>query len=367
MSNQPTKSWTSSLLSRLGVATAAFEDKPSRSVSKLALAAALSLSLGSGTVMANEHADTSMAPEITGAYLASMVLDTEKKALDILKQYRPEASSTHIAQQSTLHALGMNKTQLSEAPYYKPLSYGIKTLDFALNPHMALVENSSMALASSLVGASTGEIERGAFAGKMASTLITVTAAGPALAVPAALAGAVNVYKHYQWEGEKKTARAMDEVNERTRRVGLEHKFDLQLADRDKRAAASPQDQEQYTNWMSKRAVEYSIEGQIPDFLRERMVLEEMIQQAGGEVEPWYTQYQRELQDHYDKTWVSDDPDDNWTPEDNVEPADMDGFIGKAINLQGKDVSLASSNRVFEQFKQHAQKVKQDDGPQLMT
>lgn len=329
MDNANNNKWSSKLLDKLGIKQAVFETKKSNPLSQLAMATALSMCMGAGAAMASEHQagfDGQPQAPITAESLTQMVMDAQKAEAETSND-KPELESTSDAiEGSALGALGFKKNQSTAE---KAAAVGGTLLDLASNPQKALIESGGRLLAGSVVGGVTESSETGIFAAGLVGTAIAVGSGG-IMAIPAAYGGYKDISDRMERNAEVKLQAKLGEVNERTTRVGLETKFSIQLEEREKRMGASEKDRQWDNDRMFEQASEGHKLGFMPMFVQDRIKLEEMVKQAGGETEPWYDRFEQF------KT--------EFNAEQQLSSPDSSDFLGKAKQIQSDNISLASNS-----------------------
>lgn len=286
MSEKNKAGWSSTILSKLGVKTVAFETKKSSKASQFALASALSLCVGAGAAMANDQheIDGAGGPGFTSESLAQMVIDAEKAAW---VSSREETDT--VIERSALAAIGIRKGQ---GNLNRMAVIGGTLIDLAVSPETLLMEKTSSMATSAFVGGATDSVDHGVFAAKMVGTAITISSGVGILVVPATYGGYKTITDKIDQNKNRRLYHSRLEVEERTHRIGLETKFDLQLAARERRAGDSEVFKAQDNQRMIEQVTLGLEQGNMPPYVQERIDLERLVKEAGGITEPWFDTYE---------------------------------------------------------------------------
>lgn len=325
----------------LGVNHVVVEDRGKSKLKQLALATALSLSMSEGALAMNAPDAAPLAPQYSAADFAKESIDKKfavKQELDQQalaekekrekerKEKEPEVTRLSAAMDAVKETQGFGKGTTT----FQKVGNFLGTVLILGDSQTALVKTGAEVLVASTVGAGSKSAENGIKAAGYLSDATVVFGTGGLAAAPVLYRYGKEGLDAYKEAEQKRFEKNMAEVQDRTQYVAEVYTYSMRLEDREKRMAASPEDQAAYNKRMledAKQKVE--VGGYASESLNNAIELEEMVQKRGGQTEPWFDEYLKFKSEYKPK-----------------EP-DIQDFFGKANDLKNTELNASSVSDFF--------------------
>jgi hypothetical protein len=245
-----------------------------------------------------------------------------------------KGSRSDFAKESMKEVIGVsdNLSTFEKAGQLTSTVYGLAT-----NPQKELIETAAEMIVAGTVGAKNESVNDGVHAAGLVGTAIAVGASGGLAAIPI-IAMQYNDTKEYLQERDERTYNAtLKDSNERIEIKTAEFKFTTELSNREMRRSMPEEDRIKDHNNTLSNAMDAHKLGFTSGTTRDRIDLETLVKEAGGETEPWFQEFEA-----FKQTYQPEEPE-------------IGDFLGKVNQVNETDPSLASSNHLFKEIGTPAQ------------
>lgn len=324
-------------VSELGVNHVVIQDQGKSRAKQALLATALSLAMASGALAAPDPGPAEIAPSYSAADFAMESIDKKvalKMAHEEAERKRQEeaqkakdkdkepATRSGAALDAVLEHQGLGKDK-STLEKIAGIAGSVLVLG---GGQSAIFKAGTEAVVASTVGASSKDAKKGVAAAGLIGDAIFIAETGGYGAIPVAYRYGKDALDAYKESEQKRIDENLEKVKDRTVYVAEVYTYSMRLEAREKRMAASPEDQAAYNKRMLEDAkTKVEVGGYASESLNNAIELEEMVKSRGGQTEPWYDQY---LQ--YKSEYKPAKPE-------------LQDFFGKAGGLDAKGIGLESS------------------------
>jgi hypothetical protein len=324
-------------ISALGVNHVVIEDQSKSRAKQALLATALSVAMASGALAAPAPGSAEIAPSYSAADFAMESIDkkvamkmeyeeSERKRQEDEQKEKDKNKEPVTRSGAALDAMLENQGLGKDKSTFEKIA-GIAGSVLVLGGgQSAIFKAGTEAVVASTVGASSKDAKKGVAAAGLVGDAIFIAETGGYGAIPVAYRYGKDALDAYKESEQKRIEENLEKVKDRTVYVAEVYTYSMRLEAREKRMAASPEDQAAYNKRMLEDAkTKVEVGGYASESLNNAIELEEMVKSRGGQTEAWYDQY---LQ--YKSEYKPAEPE-------------LQDFFGKVGGLDTKGLGLASS------------------------
>lgn len=162
---------------------------------------------------------------------------------------------------------------------------------FAVAPEQAALKVGAEMIIGAGVGAATDSYSTGMEAAEITASLLGASIAGPVVGSYILFNQAQKTYGYYEAKQEREYTKSMDRSIERMDQIRQEEVLRIRNDERELRAAAPAELQAIEQKSTLERALAEFASGELSETIASRLAIEQSIDMAGGQTEPWYQQF----------------------------------------------------------------------------